>query len=371
MPEPKSSTPTSTALQRPAHGGALNRAIKKYGINQSHWLDLSTGINPVSWPVPDIPVEIYNRLPETDDRLVASAQEYYQNRFLLPVSGSQQAIQLLPSVLSELKLIPSQPSVGLVAPAYAEHEFSWRRFQADIVYLDRTRLTEYLPNLDILLLINPNNPDGYLYQPEQLRKWQQQLQKQNSIMIIDEAFMDCTPRFSLLHGTDFNQATNLIVLRSIGKFFGLAGLRAGFIAAHPEILDYFEYLQGPWPVNNPTRYIVNKVLLDKQWIKQNQLYLHTQSALLQSSLTDFIPIFDAQARLSGTHLFSTVFSSRAEELYELLARQGILTRLLDDRSGVRFGLPGNDQHFQRLNQILSDILLSDPLSGTESNLIST
>ncbi len=338
---------------RPSHGGALNSATKKYQIKKSDWLDLSTGINPNGWPVPEIPTAVYNRLPETDDGLIECAQDYYQNPDLITIAGSQEAIQLIPKVLSELNLIPTRPRVGLVTPAYAEHEFSWQLARAEIMHLTSDNIENHLPELNVLVLINPNNPSGHLYSPETLQLWQQQLSRHKGFMIIDEAFMDCTPQYSLLPHTDFNQAYNLIVLRSVGKFFGLAGIRAGFMAAPPKVLENFEFFQGPWSVSHPARYVLKQALNDTPWIEQNRQRLIQQSDRLEKLLIVFIHNFDQQAKLSGSQLFKTVFTHKALSLFDHLAHQGILTRLLDNSSGVRFGLPADTQQFDRLSRALT------------------
>ncbi len=339
--------------QRPVHGGAVCQAAQQYGIKPSDWLDLSTGINPNGWPVPEIPTAVFNRLPETDDGLIECAQHYYQNPHLTAVAGSQEAIQLIPKVLSELNLIPDRPRVGLITPAYAEHEFSWQQAKADIICLAPGTIEKHLPDLDILVLINPNNPSGHLYSPETLQLWQQQLNRHKGFMIIDEAFMDCTPQYSLLPHTDFTQADNLIVLRSVGKFFGLAGIRAGFMAAHPVILKTLEFFQGPWSVSHPARYILKQALNDQPWIAQNRQWLMQQSDRLETLLMDFIQNYDQQANVDGCPLFKTVFTNKAQDLFEHLAHQGILTRLLDNLSGIRFGLPGDSQQFERLGQAIN------------------
>ncbi len=340
---------------QPSHGGALNQAAKKYGIKETDWLDLSTGINPNGWPVPEIPAAVYNRLPESDDGLIECAQAYYQNPNLIAVAGSQEAIQLIPKVLSEQSLIPAQPRVGLVTPAYAEHEFSWQLARAQITYLTPDNIEKYLSELDVLVLINPNNPSGHLYSLQTLQLWQQQLSRQKSFMIIDEAFIDCTPQDSMLPHTDFSRAENLIVLRSVGKFFGLAGIRAGFMAAQPELLERFLFFQGPWSVSHPARYILKQALNDTQWIESNRQWLYQQSDRLEKLLIDFIRNVDQQAKLSGCQLFKTVFTHKAPGLFEQLAHQGILTRLLDNASGVRLGLPADTRQFERLSQALTHL----------------
>jgi len=105
----------------PGHGGGLNQAIKKYSdeknpIDKNLWLDLSTGINPNGWFVPTIPDSVYNRLPENDDGLIEAALSYYQVSNVLPVSGSQEAIQLLPEIFQRYNLLSEKPNVGIISP---------------------------------------------------------------------------------------------------------------------------------------------------------------------------------------------------------------------------------------------------------------
>ena len=204
-----------------AHGGRLNRAAATYGIAVDQWLDLSTGINPRSWPVPHIPEAVWQRLPEADDGLDAIARDWARAPAAagcVALPGSQAAIQLLPRLRA-----PGR--VGVPSPGYAEHAHWWRAAGHEVVALAHDAVDEVLDTLDALVWIQPNNPTGLCLPRSMLRDWRERLAARGGWLVLDEAFADPTPEASLVADTG---TEGLIVLRSIGKFFGLAGLRGGF-----------------------------------------------------------------------------------------------------------------------------------------------
>ncbi|HHL20261.1 MAG TPA: aminotransferase class I/II-fold pyridoxal phosphate-dependent enzyme, partial [Aliiroseovarius sp.] len=210
------------------HGGRLRLAARRYGIPLADWLDLSTGLNPRAWPVPAIPARAWSRLPEEDDDLARLAQEYYGAADCLPVAGSQAAIQALP-----LLHAAGGRRIGMLAPAYAEHAHAWRRAGFEVLPLAAEAIEAAIEGLDHLLLVNPNNPTGQRFDAAQLLGWHRRLAARGGSLIVDEAFMDVTPADSLaVH----SHLPGLIVLRSLGKFFGLAGARVGFVLAEPGLL---------------------------------------------------------------------------------------------------------------------------------------
>jgi len=207
------------------HGGRLRQASAQYGIPLADWLDLSTGINPNGWPVPPISAAAWSHLPEEEDGLLEAAQTYYGTPSLLPVAGSQAAIQALP------RLRPPG-RVGIPAPGYAEHGKAWLAAGHRVVPFDpRTGPPD---GLDVILLIHPNNPTGQTYAPDRLLAWHRRLAERDGWLVVDEAFIDATPTLSLaIQGP----LQGLVVLRSLGKFFGLAGARVGFVLAHEDLLQ--------------------------------------------------------------------------------------------------------------------------------------
>jgi len=364
----------------PGHGGGLNQIIKQYENSSQEkkvWLDLSTGINPNGWPVPAIPAHIFNRLPEKDDGLIEAAQAFYEAQSILPVSGSQEAIQILPLIFQRYLLSTEReikhPKVGIVAPCYSEHEFQWKKNNFSIIHLTSKTVDEVIDELNVLVIINPNNPTGELIDVEQLLNWKARLNrpqgKRKGYLVIDEAFMDATPEKSILNTSEIKQDSleNLIVLRSVGKFFGLAGVRCGFIIAKSELLSLIEYQQGPWSVSGPTRWLVKKALQDQQWIRKNKKDLVAASIRLEKLLEQYQLKIKIPSHIVGTVLFKTLYAEHAEKFFHELATQGIFVRLLDkscechscelqfkninsQHKGLRFGLPANEEQWQRLEK---------------------
>ncbi len=324
------------------HGGKLRAAAQHYGIPLADWVDLSTGINPHGWPLPAIPAAAWARLPEDEDELVAVAKAFYGAPDLLPVAGSQAAIQTLPQLRCHSR-------VAILSPAYAEHEHAWRKAGHEVVPVAPAQVAEVVPEVDVVLLVNPNNPTGHTFDADQLLQWRTELAARGGWLIVDEAFMDVTPARSIAAHTD---QAGLIVLRSLGKFFGLAGARVGFVLAPSALLQQMRALLGPWSVAGPSRYVALAALADADWHAHMRQQLPQHSARLAALLTQH-----GLAPSGGTALFQSVVIDGADSLHEQLARQGIFTRRFSDAPRVRFGLPGDESQWQCLDSALARVSL--------------
>lgn len=320
------------------HGGHLRLAAQHYAIPLHEWLDLSTGINPNGWPIPTLPAACWQRLPEDNDDLLPAAQAYYQNSSILPVAGSQAAIQTLP-------LLRPACRVGLMHPAYAEHAAGWQKAGHHLQHIDSSNIESQLDRLDVLIIINPNNPTGKLHTPQQLLDWHAKLSRRGGWLIVDEAFIDSRPDYSL---SPVPNRAGLIILRSIGKFFGLAGIRCGFVIAEPQILQSLRELFGPWTINHPGRYVAAKALTDRDWQQKSIIDLKRQTQRLREVLTE-----NGWSPLGASDCFQWLKTEHAERLHIFLAQQGILTRLFKDPASLRFGLPKDDAAWLRLAQALA------------------
>ena len=320
------------------HGGRLLRAARTYGIAQADWLDLSTGISPFAWPVPAIPATAWTRLPDDDDGLAEVAQTYYEAPQLLPVAGSQAAIQTLP-------LLRSMSRVGVIVPGYNEHAHAWRRAGHQVIELAAEALLARVDEVDVIVLIHPNNPGGDRFDPAVLRACHARLAARGGWLIVDEAFMDATPDDSLCAHT---ASEGLIVLRSVGKFFGMAGARAGFVCADANLLDAARERLGPWTVSGPARFALRHALADVAWHAQARVRLHACSARLAELLAKH-----GVAPTAGCAFFQWWRSDRAFDVHRALAEQGILTRFFDRPHSLRFGLPEDDAAVERLDAALT------------------
>ncbi|RMG31871.1 MAG: threonine-phosphate decarboxylase [Gammaproteobacteria bacterium] len=330
------------ALPRPRHGGRIREAARHYGIPPEAWLDLSTGINPHGWAAPAVPAETWHALPEEGDGLVAAARACYRASHVLPVAGSQAAIQALPHLRP-----PGR--VGILTPGYAEHAHAWRRTGHEVVPVTASadRVGEALPTLDVLILIHPNNPTGTRFLRRHLLEWHSRIAARGGWLVLDEAFMDPTPHESLAAQSHL---PGLIVLRSLGKFFGLAGARVGFVCAAPPLLERLDALLGPWTLAGPSRWIATKALRDTAWQAGMRVRLHQESRRLASLLTRH-----GLTPTGGCALFQWVLTPQAPAWEEALARRGILVRRFDTPASLRFGLPGQDREWERLDQALEKI----------------
>jgi cobalamin biosynthetic protein CobC len=330
------------------HGGRLREAATRWRIPLADWLDLSTGINPLGWPVPpDLAAraDLWSRLPEDDDGLVETAAAYYgigadSAGFLLPVAGSQAAIQALP------RLRPPG-RVGVIAPGYGEHARAWARAGHRVLPLAADTIDAALPKLDALVLIHPNNPTGTRLPLEGLLRWQRALAERGGWLVVDEAFMDATPEHSL---AQLAPRPGLFVLRSLGKFFGLAGARVGFVLAEPGPIGAIAALLGPWSVPTPSRRVAALALADTEWQAAARAGLPAAGARLAGLLGGrrLVPA-------GGCALFQWVPIQQAPVIHAALARVGILTRLFDDPPALRFGLPGREPEWERLAAALTQV----------------
>jgi len=319
------------------HGGNLYSAARHYGIPLSNWLDLSTGINPCGWPIPALPDAAWRRLPEDEDGLEQSAQEYYQCENIIAVAGSQAAIQALP------RLRP-QSNVAILYPAYAEHAEAWKKAGHRITQVEAPQIGAVIEQCDVLVLLNPGNPSGINFDPRQLRAWHAQLAARSGWLVVDEAFMDPTPENSLASHT---AQPGLIVLRSLGKFFGLAGARVGFVCAELALLRALRETLGPWPINNAARQLAQWALQDKSWQAAERLRLKAAAQRLQELLARH-----QLAPTGGSALFQWVRTKHAPTLHQSLARHGVWVRLFAEPASLRFGLPAYEADWSRLNLAL-------------------
>jgi len=312
------------------HGGNLAAASQQYGIALQDWLDLSTGINPVGYPLTAIPPEAWQRLPLENDGLVEAACACYGCRFALPTAGSQAALQVLPQLRAGARF-NAPAKVAMPQLMYQEHAKAWQRHGHEVMRFDTGPDNTILQQADVLLLCNPNNPTGTRFSAEQLLHWHAALAQRGGWLIVDEAFMDATPDGSIAQHAG---QEGLFVLRSLGKFFGLAGARVGFLLAAEAMLQVAQEIIGPWSVTGPSRHVAKTALEDQVWQQGTRQQLLDDSRRLAVLLTQY-----GLQPAGGTALFQFVLTPDAAAWHQHLARQGIWVRLFPDVPALRFGLP--------------------------------
>lgn len=319
------------------HGGNLRDAVLRFGRPREDWLDLSTGINPQHYPVPPLAPDTWHRLPENDPLLAQSAAVYYRAPLMLPVAGTQTAIMALPRLRP-----PSRVTVA--APTYAEHAQHWALHGHTMRQVPYTELDAAVDACDVMVICNPNNPTGALVSPVRLLEWAERLAARGGWLVVDEAFGDTEPQSSVARWSD---RPGLIVLRSIGKFFGLAGLRLGFVAAHPALLDALAELLGPWPVSGPAQQAGAAALRDVDWQTATRSRLAAMGMRLHQLLAEHG--IDA----TGCALFQWWQEAQPEAFWQHMAERGVWVRLFAQAGrGIRLGLPPDEAGWQRLAHAL-------------------
>ena len=325
------------------HGGNLDHAAAHYGRPRAQWLDLSTGINPQGYPAPALSPQVWHRLPEPALDLQRAACAYYGASQMLPVAGSQAAIQALP----QLRRQAGVARVMVAAPIYAEHAHCWRRAGHVVRELPYDALEAAVDGgqCDVLVLCNPNNPTGAAVERTQLLRWAGALAARGGWLVVDEAFGDTQPARSVAADA---ARPGLVVLRSIGKFFGLAGLRLGFVAAEPGLLAQLADWLGPWTVSAAAQQIGVAALNDRAWQQATQARLQAQGQRLHGLLERYA------IRAGGSDLYQWWPEPLAGQFHACLAQQGIWVRLFAGAAaGIRIGLPPDEAGWQRLDLALA------------------
>jgi cobalamin biosynthesis protein CobC len=322
---------TANDLLEPAeHGGDLGAARRRYPDAPQPWIDLSSGINPFAYPVDDLPLETWQRLPsrEAEHALLAAAARRYgvgDASTIVAAPGTQALIQLLPRLVHK-------STVAVLGPTYAEHALSWRRAGHDVTVVAELAAGAHA---DVVVIVNPDNPTGRLLSCDTLRDLRA------SLLVVDEAFIDLLPDDASLIR---DRPTNAVVLRSFGKTYGLAGLRLGFAVAPPALASALRHELGPWAVSSPALEIGRRALDDGDWLHMTAARLaqvrHRLDALLLAAG------FGIEG---GTPLFRLARHAQARRLAHVLGEHGIHVRnFADCPTSLRFGLPANDEAFRRL-----------------------
>lgn len=338
------------SVARPQHGGSLHAMSTRFDVPLEDWLDLSTGVNPFAYSVTKVPASAWASLPD-EDQLDDIAKAYYQCESLLMVPGSQWAISNLPHIFQDLTegvhgkiLVPAQ--------GYREHAYAWLDAGYELAFYHQEPSEAQLQDCDVCVVINPNNPTGHQFTREQLEAIYDDCRAYGTLLVVDEAFVDLQPEHSMLSRVG---EPDLIVLRSLGKFFGLAGVRVGAICAWQPMLTAISSYLPPWAIPGPSRYAAGQAMADAEWITKTRDKLTKQEAKLIKVLK---ATFDCDSH--GTRLFQTIYLSPAQQggarfWYEQLAQRGIAVRLLDEADGLRFGMPGAPKAWKRFEAALAEI----------------
>lgn len=299
-------------LSKRDHGGNLDAALARFGGHRQDWLDLSTGINPVPYPLPDLPAQSWTALPDETAMadLITAARDFWdvpETIGILAVPGASAAIAHIP-------MLAKPGRVSIPAPTYNEHAASFTAAGWTI--------TNSAP--DASVHVHPNNPDGRLWQPSDLA---------GQLRIIDESFCEITPEATLMAQAS---RPSTLILKSFGKFWGLAGVRLGFVMGDPDLLTKLAHMLGPWAVAGPALHIGTCALRDHDWAVATRARLATDAARL-----DTLMLRKGATLAGGTPLFRLYEVDTAQNWQNMLAQHHIWSRIFPYNSRwLRLGLPG-------------------------------
>jgi cobalamin biosynthetic protein CobC len=316
------------------HGGDLDRARAKFGGH--NWIDLSTGINRVPYPVPELPPDAWTALPTAEDVAgleAAAARAFGATTPAVALAGAQAAIQLVPRLSS-----PGRAAV--LTPSYNEHAAALATQGWEV---EAVPDISAMKGADLAVVVNPNNPDGRRWAPDALAD----LSGRVGHLVIDESFADADPDLSLAPAL-CSLGERVVILRSFGKFYGLAGLRLGFALAGPATASRLRELAGPWAVGGPAIAVGTVAYAETHWHSETTRRLRAESARLQALLSDA-----GWPTVGATALFVTVETGDARSAQARLARARIWTRAFPYSAGwLRLGLPGSAEEWDRLEAAL-------------------
>lgn len=320
------------------HGGDLGEARALFPDAPEPWIDLSTGINPIAYPIPSLPASAFMRLPEPGDHdaLEEAAAEAYgvaDPAHVVAAPGTQVLISLLPF------LVP-RGEAAVVTPTYGEHARAWRAAGHAVREIAAPAEGR---GAGVLVLVNPNNPDGGVSSREALRALAAERGARGALLVVDEAFADFDAGESL--APDLPEG--VLVLRSFGKTYGLAGVRLGFALGRGAIGERLRAGLGPWAVSGPALAVGRAALADGAWREAAARARKADAARLDALLAPLA------GTVVGTTLFRTIEIDRAPEIFDALGRAGIwVRRFQDDPRRLRFGLPGDAEAWARVEGVL-------------------
>ncbi len=329
-------------MNRNDHGGDIQKFFSDHYPNATTpWIDLSTGINPWPYPITEFPSSVWADLPtqRSEQHCVDAIARY--------LGVSQQTIGLASGsqvLISQLPFVFPTGTVSIVEPTYNEHRSAWLRAGHSVRTISSDDLL--LDDAAVMVIVNPNNPDGLLWTLSEITKLASQRTEQGRWLVIDEAFADLD---TTLSSSALAQNYNVIVVRSFGKFFGLAGVRLGAICASSDIVQALTDRLGPWAVSGPALAIAAKAYGDFQWHSDTRRNLARQASRLRAILQT-VP----GHRVSGTDLFLLLDSKQAPRLFDNLAKSGIyVRRFAYNPRWLRFGIPENDTVLSRIEAVFT------------------
>lgn len=328
------------------HGGDLGAARKLFPNAPEPFIDLSAGINPHPYPVPEFPDGLCTRLPEQASLL--ELKEIAAKAYGAP-SPAHVAIAPGSQILvAQVGFLLARGRACVLTPTYAEHARVSQLAGHSVVEVAEVA---QLADARIAIVVNPNNPDGRIVTKDTLLGLADRLRRRGGLLLVDEAFMDVGAQgLSLANQVGRG---NVVVLRSFGKFYGLPGLRLSFAIATPDIASRLAAALGPWPVSSAALATGKVALADAAW-REKTLTSLAEAALKLDVVLAGVAGLEV---IGGTSLFRLARTKDAAALFRHLGETGIYVRRFNEYPAwLRFGLPAREEEWQQLKTALASFV---------------
>ena len=337
---------------RRSHGGNIYEAARKLRKDPSEITDFSASINPLA-PPPGLEQNLLQKLPLTRSypdinttELVSLLAETHNcsTHQLMVANGSTEIIYLLPHALGIRSAV-------IISPSFSEYENAFTLAKSSIVLAqapesnnfqpDREFISKYLEQMrvDAVILGHPNSPAGSLLDKETLDWILFACKSMGALVVVDEVFIDFSENYSFKN--KINSHKNLVIIRSMTKFYGLAGLRLGYALAPPFIISGLKKYQPPWTVNTLAQFAGIYCLKQDDFKEKTLKFMENERQRLAEKISriDGFSVFPSSTNFLLVKLSENL--PPAEQLKEFLLKRGLLIR---DCSSF----PGLGRHFFRV-----------------------
>jgi len=342
------------------HGGDIYTMAKILGIKTNSIIDLSTSINPLPLPskYKQALLKNFPQINKYPDPFCRSFKETLQELYSIPEAnvlcgnGSTELIYLFVKALAPKKAL-------ILEPTFNEYERACKVYNVyvyKIFSLDKELLLEKMhktlskSKIDLVFVCHPNNPTGWLYKKEDLLNIITKFPA--TTFIVDEAFIDFCEKDSLI--TEALSHNNIILLRSLTKFYGLTGLRFGYAVSSKEIIERAEKFLPPWNVNVFSQILASLILKDEDFkrktlnffIKEKEYFEHKLKRLSKKYSIDYFP----------SHANFYLLKLPKDDFFDFCFKEGILIRDCSNFYGLSKHYVRVSVKFRKWNKIFFNVL---------------
>ncbi|MBA4601494.1 threonine-phosphate decarboxylase CobD [Thermoactinomyces mirandus] len=338
------------------HGGDLLSASELYGISPGDWIDFSSNIYPYGSPpvvkqiireaVEEAGMPVFSSYPDPASRKLKRAIGEFHGvspEMALPGNGAAELIDLIIQALRPAR-------VGVISPAFAEYSECAEKRGIPVDHLvtaweqdfepETGEMVSLIKQVDLLFIGYPNNPTGHMLSSGRMEELLKLAHLFKTTLVVDEAFIDFVENGEARSLIPFTRNfPNLIVIRSMTKFFSLPGLRLGYLIAQEAMVSHIKKLQIPWSVNGLAQKIGCAVLQEdiyQEHARQVEDWIHQERDLMIGKIGKLrgFCVFPGLANYLLVRIVQPNAVHTVNELQSRLAEKGLLIRNCSNYKGL-------------------------------------